>query len=197
MSTKNKINMENQTLTAKDKINMRNQALTSRESLDNNYVKAASQNIIEKLIDTPEYKNAKIIFTYISVNNEVNTHELIKKSLFLGKAVCVPLCSKGGKMTARKITSLDNLATSSFGIPEPLDSSPIIDPADIDLCIVPCVCADKEGYRVGYGGGYYDRFLPNTSAKKILLIFNDYIYNAVPKEPHDEKADIIITNTLT
>ena len=185
-------NMNSNTIVQK-KI-LREEALQKRLLFTDDYIKQASLSIISKLLTLDEYENANTIFCYIDFKNEVKTELLIKDVLEKKKTLCVPLCYKDGQMTARKITSLSDLKPGKYGILEPHEDTKIIQPNEIDLCIVPCVCADKEGYRIGYGGGYYDRFLPMTSCPSILLCYKKLICNNVPKENHDIKASILITD---
>ncbi len=173
---------------------LREKVLLTREKFDKTYIDEATKDIIGQLMKTSAYENSKIIFTYIDFQNEVETKDFIETSLACGKRICVPLCKKEGQMTAREIFSLDDLKINSFGILEPLEASPIIAPSEIDLCIVPCVCVNKEGYRLGYGGGYYDRFLPETNAIQVLLCYKDFVYQEIPLETHDVKIHILIYN---
>ena len=101
---------------------------------------------------------------------------------------------KTGKWLREKIKSFSDLKAGKYGILEPNKDTPVIFPSEIDLCIIPCVCTDKDGFRIGYGGGYYDRYLPLTNCTSILLCYKDLIYANIPKENHDIKASILITD---
>lgn len=97
-------------------------------------------------------------------------------------------------MTAREISTLAQLQPGKFGIREPASSSPVVLPSEIDLCIVPCLCADPDGYRLGYGGGYYDRFLAQSTAYRIALCAADRLLQTpLPREATDIPCDYILT----
>ena len=109
-----------------------------------------------------------------------------------GKTVCVPLCGKGGSMTARKITALSELQTGHYGILEPSDTEPEIAPENIDLILAPALSCDRKGYRLGYGG-YYDRFLSRTNAVCAALCASQRMSAALPHEAFDRCCHYIIT----
>ena len=96
-----------------------------------------------------------------------------------------------------EICPCDDLCRGSFGILEP-QTKPITDYSFIDMVIIPACAADKNGYRLGYGKGYYDRFLPllPITCKKVILIFSDLLYETVYPENYDVKADMIVTENI-
>ena len=109
------------------------------------------------------------------------------------KTRCVPLCGKGGSMTARKITALSEMQTGHYGILEPSDTAPEIAPENIDLILAPALSCDRKGYRLGYGGGYYDRFLSRTNAVCAALCVSQRMSAALPHEAFDRCCQYIIT----
>lgn len=97
-------------------------------------------------------------------------------------------------MHAHILTNLDDLEVGSLNIPVPPASSHIIDPQDLDLIIVPCLTCSRDGCRLGYGGGYYDRYLSAASrATKVILCRHDLLCDELPLEEHDVPVDIVIT----
>ncbi|MTK13677.1 MAG: 5-formyltetrahydrofolate cyclo-ligase [Clostridiaceae bacterium] len=156
-----------------------------------------NQTIYEKAINSEYYKNAKTIFIFISFKDEVDTLGIIKKSLEDGKIVCVPkVISKQEGMVAIRINNFEDMAVSSYGILEPKDTTNIIKENLVDLTFVPGLAFDKKGGRIGYGGGFYDRFLKDMrkDAKKIGLAYSFQIIDEVPMEEHDLFIDGIITD---
>lgn len=156
-----------------------------------------NQIIYEKAINSEYYKNAKTIFIFISFNDEVDTLRIIRKSLEDGKIVCVPkVISKQDGMVAIRINNFEDMVVSSYGILEPKDITNIIKENLVDLTFVPGLAFDKKGGRIGYGGGFYDRFLKNMKkdSKKIGLAYSFQIIDEVPMEEHDLFIDGIITN---
>ncbi len=139
-----------------------------------------------------QFESAKTVFCYVSAGNEVGTHTLIKQMLELGKEVLVPLCTdKCGSMVSVKISSLDDLIEGMYGIYEPISHTPF-DKTKIDVSIVPGIVFDKEGYRIGYGKGYYDRFLADISPFKIGLTHSELFFGSLPHDENDIQIDIVI-----
>lgn len=181
------IDIENKKLIRKNIIKKRDDInRVGKEKLEN--------EIIAKFINGDEYKNAKIIFSYIGFGSEINTKVIIKDALNKGKVVYVPKV-KGREMLLIKIDSLENLVTSSYGILEPIGDKSDLDVNKLDLIIMPGVAFDKMKNRIGYGGGYYDRFLINKNIKahKIALAYDFQILENIKVEEHDIKVDKIIT----
>jgi len=177
-----------------DKRDIRKQMVELRCNQKKELIENLSKIIQSKLYELPHYKNAQNIMFYIDAKNEVKTDEAILKSISLGKSVYVPKIIGKGEMIAVKIKSLDELQEGHFGILEPI-SDEAIEPQNLDIVIVPGVAFDRRGYRIGYGGGYYDRFLKKLSIKtvKIAFAFEFQILDTLPQEEHDILMDIIIS----
>jgi len=153
--------------------------------------------IFSKFIDSEYYKNSEVIFIFVSFRSEVDTHRIIKKALEDGKTICVPrVISKNDGMKAFRINSIEELKKGSFGVLEPSADCKEVPGAEIDLVVMPGAAFDKNGGRIGYGGGFYDRFLSGLrhNAKKIALAYDFQILKHVPMDEHDIKPDGIITN---
>lgn len=158
------------------------------------------KNIYDNFVNSDWYKKAETLFIYVSYNNEVDTHKLIKKFLNDGKIVCVPkVLSKDEGMAAIKIDSFDELRPGAYGILEPYNFDKKVNENDIDVVLLPGLAFDKNGGRLGYGGGFYDRFLRKTrdDAKKIGLSYDFQIIEEVPREDFDEKVCSIVTDKET
>lgn len=185
-----------------DKKIIRRRILGERKKFfEENYkeFKNASNSIMDKLLTSKEYKEAKVIMCFVSFKDEVMTHNIIKTALKDGKILAVPYVEKGNKeMVAAKIENFNELKEGFYGILAPLkDKLNIMDPKDIDLVISPGVAFDKEGYRVGYGGGFYDRFLKNTreDVKIIALGFDLQVIDEAPRGPFDIPVHGLITES--
>lgn len=177
------------------KSKIRNQLLKKRSTLSTTEVKQKSEIILTKLEELPEFKKAKNILTYVSFNNEVDTHSLIKKYLITkSKQIIVPKVI-GKKLRLFKISNFSDLATGKFNLLEPVNGVEFA--ADklttSDLILVPGIAFDKGKNRIGYGKGYFDRLLTDTQAKKIAFAFDLQILDKIPAEQHDIKVDKIIT----
>lgn len=150
--------------------------------------------IYTSVINTSIFANAKVVFIYVSFANEVDTHRIIEYALGLGKKVCVPrVINRSEGMKALFIRCLGELKLSKFGILEPKDSENFVRQEDIDLCIIPGLAFDKNGGRIGYGGGYYDRFFSTNGSRKIALAYEFQILKNIPREKHDILVNGLIT----
>ena len=171
-----------------------------RKEKDKDFIKHNSDIITDKLLNLDCIKNAKNIMLYLDFNNEVSTDSLIKKLLNLGKIVSSPITLKEErKLIPSQITDLKNgIQYGAYNIREPKpECSPAINIKDLDVVIVPAVAYDKNCYRLGYGGGFYDRFLENLrkDAVTIGIAFDLQIFDEVPKEAHDAQLDYIVTES--
>ena len=128
---------------------------------------------------------------FVSFNSEVHTHDMIKTAL-KSKTVVVPKVSHN-EIEQSLIIDFDNLIAGKFGILEPIEIMKIAY-KNIDLVLVPGIVFDKEGHRIGYGFGYYDKFLRKVpKAIKIGLAFDFQVIDKIPKEMHDVPVDVIVT----
>lgn len=152
--------------------------------------------IIERIINTSEYIKADTVLCYVSLNNEIVTDELINYSLSINKRVAVPYCTDNdGNMDFYYINSINDLYVQSFGIREPdINKCKKIDNLSNSIIILPGLTFDKNGNRLGYGKGYYDRFLQNHSLLSVGLCYDDFIVDTIPTNEYDKKVDIIVTD---
>ena len=177
---------------------MRIRVLANRDLLNVQDRHEKSTAITERILTMPEMGSWKTLFIYVNFRSEVETLQLIQKCLENGKRVAVPLVdSTQSTMIAFQVTDLEqDLRPGYFDIPEP-------DPArtsrvagrEIDVVMLPGSVFDPAGGRLGYGGGYYDRFLVNDAplACRIGLAFEMQVVEAVPLEPHDQRLDYLVT----
>ena len=178
-------------VTNKDRL--RKQLLKQRNALSPEFVAACSTSIADKLFAEPWFQDSRCIMLYSSVGNEVCTHKIFQKSLEMHKQICFPKCIAQGTMTSHLVKDQSDLQNGKFGILETKAFCPAVRPEQFDLIVVPAVGCDKNGFRIGYGKGYYDRFLPQTSAKKICLVFQDFLIPETYPGKYDCKCQKIIT----
>lgn len=177
-----------------DKPALRRQLLKARRETAPEKRRAMDDGIFRRLTALEAYQRAGTVFLYCSTEEEVSTARLLEDALRTGKRVCVPLCTgTRGVMEAREITEPSELVPGRYGIPEPPAWSPAVPPEEIDLCVVPCLAADASGHRLGYGGGYYDRFLARTAAETVVLCPESRFTVTLPAEPHDRSCNIVVT----
>jgi 5-formyltetrahydrofolate cyclo-ligase len=153
------------------------------------------EKIRNNVYKLPEYMGADIIFSYVSKEKEVGTIDLINHSITHGKRVCVPLTKKeDNSLEAREIDTLNDLKTGNFNILEPNENTKIVDPKKIDILFIPGLAFSIGFERLGRGGGYFDRFLLQSSGLKVGLAYDFQIFESLPVQKHDIKMDIIITD---
>ncbi|MCL6473272.1 MAG: 5-formyltetrahydrofolate cyclo-ligase [Firmicutes bacterium] len=150
-----------------------------------------------KLLELPKFRQARVILFYASFGSEVPTQNLMEDALRMGKRVVLPITDTETKrLLLREVHDVSALKKNKYGIPEPTqEDSRDIEQDLIDLIIVPGVAFDVCGHRIGYGGGYYDRFLKtiSPSVPRISLAFEIQIVPEIPKEDHDLPVDEIVT----
>ena len=162
------------------------------------YLADSDRGILKNVLSLPEFQNAPRIFLYISFGREPDTHALISACEQLGKPVAAPTNLRGGHMDFAFLTrSLAELPAGVYGIPQPAPDAPSATPEKDDLVIVPGLCFDESFYRLGRGGGYYDRFLSSCSAFKVGLCREALLMKTVPTEAHDERVDCLVTEKKT
>lgn len=166
-----------------------------REDLNRDIKEKLDVKIMDNFFNSEYISKSDVIFIYVSMESEINTINMINKLLDMGKRVAVPkVISDKKEMVALEIKSLSELNESgAFGILEPDMSKKNIGD-EVDLVIVPGLAFDKRGYRVGYGGGFYDKFLEKyNTIRRVCLCYNFQIIDNIPYEDFDEKVDVIIT----
>lgn len=151
--------------------------------------------IATKFLNSVSYRHANTVLCYYSTDDELDTHEIINAALKDGKKVALPRCNK--KTTTMEfyyITSENDLELTDMNILEPKADLPKFDCNEsLSICIIPAVVFDKSGYRIGYGKGYYDRFLNEFSGAQIGLIYSNCITDKLPRGRYDCAVDVLIT----
>ena len=181
------------------KESIREEIKNKREKLSREDVEDKSKLVKEKLFSLPEFQVAKTIAFYVALkkSNEVETEGMIKEALAMGKQVLVPIADLiENRIILSEIKNWDDLVPGSFGILEPLPEVRKIYPYEaVRLAIVPGVAFDLEGHRIGYGFGYYDKFLSSLTRyqTKIGLAFEFQVVEKLPNEEHDIRVGKVIT----
>ncbi len=178
---------------------LRKRVLAVRMGLDRSQVEVSGQAILERVLGLEAYRRAKLVHTYVSSKeNEVDTRALICTCLAQGKRVAVPVVMPGAKAMAHAlIDGLDQLVVGSYGLAQPDPAEIVWLPAEarIDLVVVPGLAFDRRGQRIGWGGGYYDRFLAQVQTVKIGLCYDELVLDCIPGEPHDVPVDVVVAET--
>lgn len=180
-----------------DKDELRNYIKGLRNSMPAVEKSKYDEIIYKKVISSEYYKRAKVLFIYVSFEKEVDTHRIINYSIANNKIVCVPkVINVSEGMKAVRISSMNELKKGHFGVLEPESFLNEVKPDEIDLIIIPGLAFDKSHGRIGYGRGYYDRFLKSSKkdAAKVGLGYHFQLISKVPMGDKDEPVDNIITD---
>lgn len=184
------------------KASIRRDIISQRKALTQNEIFSYGSIFAERLFSLPEYQSADEVYVYASVNGEAYTSEIINIALSDGKRVALPVSvPRSSDMTFYYIKSTEDLSDGYMGIPEPAavaerSDAAIPTEAEKALIIMPGVAFDKDRNRLGYGGGYYDKYLAsygNFFISKIALAYDFQIVGKIKAEEHDIKPDIIVT----
>lgn len=181
------------------KANIRKKMIADRKKMTHEQVEALSDIIINKVKKIPIYNKSKTVMVYLSFGNEVDSKKLIEDCLKSGKRVLVPFCQKDGmKLIPTEIKDMESdLVTDDMGYIQPRkDSIKPVDTEEIDLIVLPGIAFDRKGFRVGFGAGYYDRFLGklNFSIPTIGVAYDfQMIESFINMESYDIPVDYVIT----
>ncbi|MEM6753338.1 MAG: 5-formyltetrahydrofolate cyclo-ligase [Cyanobacteria bacterium P01_C01_bin.38] len=180
-----------------EKSELRRNIIKQRQSLSQNEWQEKSQAICTNLSNSSLFMKAKTVLAYFSFRQEPDLSYLFSESkLDNTKNWGFPRCVD--KSLIWHLWNEDELIIGKYGIKEPKPDSPIIKSPEVDLILVPCVACDYQGYRLGYGGGYYDRLFSSSeweSVPKIGIVFDFAYLPQVPVESWDKKLDNICTET--
>lgn len=176
------------------KESLRSKLLVQRNALSREDISKYSEKISQKIFKHPKFISSKSLFLYFSIGSEVSTSSLLDESLRLGKNVFLPVLDNSSNLSFHKFESFLKMKKGKFGILEPTSKVSLV---DSDLVIVPALAFDLHLHRLGYGKGYYDRFLKNTSSYKLGICFDFQLIEKIPNEHHDQKMDEVISEKRT
>ena len=183
---------------ALEKQRLREERLAAREALSEQERSVLDDRITQKLLATSEYVEATTVLTYVSVLSEVSTGMFVECALRDGKTVAVPRCLPGHCLEFVAIASLDQLVPAPFNLLEPAKDLSALTEVQMSnaICIVPALLVDTKGYRLGYGAGFYDRFLSTYPGKKICLAYQHNLSKTMlPHTEFDVPVDMVITES--
>lgn len=173
-----------------EKSRLRKQYLDARDGLSLDFIKIASSKIRDNLRKIEHYRKATSIGVYYSIGSEVQTHDLLQEFFNQGKTVALPRLEKDD-MVFKKITNVSDLELGNFGVMEPKEKC--LEVKKLDVILVPTIAVTRDGHRLGYGFGFYDRYLNGKKSKKIGLSYAKQVIKSFPHDNHDVKMDIIVT----
>ena len=164
-------------------------------ALDEKELEKSDEAIYNNLSVLPELKAAQRVFLYLSIRREVDTRRLIRDLLAAGRTVALPVSLAEGQMYFAEYRPDGLIEGSVVPIPEPDGDAPRIEPEDGDLILVPALTFDLNGYRMGQGGGYYDRFLSAHRLFSVGLARDKLLMARVPREKHDCSVSCLVTES--
>lgn len=174
-----------------DKKELRRHIRLKKEAMTEADIVSKSKNLTEKFLNSKDYLDASAIYGYLSYNQEVRTEGILRQALLDGKRVAVPKVF-GNEMRFVYIFDLKQVGPGYKGIPEPIADEPLADEPHA-LVLMPGIAFTKKGGRIGYGGGFYDRFLSDeTGHKTVALCYDFQILDTLPIEEFDIPVDKVI-----
>ncbi|MDA3846230.1 MAG: 5-formyltetrahydrofolate cyclo-ligase [Vallitaleaceae bacterium] len=182
---------------ANDKYLIREKYKYIRNQMSPKDVTLCSTVIFKNIMNHDAYKLASCVFVYMSMFHEVDTYDFIVESLALGKTIAIPRI-ENKTMDFYKIEDIEDVKQGYFGILEPV-SNHILTPRDNDLMIIPGLAFDIQGYRVGYGGGYYDTYISTHQGIQYVkagVAYEVQVTSEVPRKSYDQPIDLLFTEAL-
>lgn len=153
--------------------------------------------LFARFLALPELMQARTVLLYHGMGAEPDTAQLLSPLWALGKTVALPRCLPGGEMEARRVEPGSALVRHTYGMLEPGEDCPPVERGILELILVPGLCFDRGGYRLGRGGGYYDRYLAAFSGYTVGLCREEELFPAVPRQAHDRPVKVVVTERET
>ena len=179
-----------------DKKALRREIGAKKSALTPEEIGRRSAILADRLFETEAYRACRSLYAYLSFNQEVRTNPIIERAWADGKRVAVPKVI-GRDMVFIWLDSFDRLGPGFYGIPEPMENGPVADDGTA-LVLMPGLAFDPEGRRVGYGGGFYDRFLSREPNHPLVALCYDFqLFDRLEVEAHDIPVDVVITDQCT
>ncbi|MDC1311869.1 5-formyltetrahydrofolate cyclo-ligase [Burkholderiales bacterium] len=180
------------------KIQLRKLILEKRDGLAVAYRIGISEAISDRILSMNSFKQSRVVAAYVSFGSEFQTDIVINESLRLGKKIVLPKIECSSRLLSFRTFSgnVNELLSGRWGIPEPdPEKSQLVDYSKIDFMVVPGVAFSKQGFRLGYGGGYYDSAMSSLPKSSVTVapVFPIQIVPDVPREAHDLKVDVLLT----
>ncbi len=177
-----------------EKAALRKQIWAELAKMSREEMEKSDEALFKNFLSLPEVQQAKVFFAFWGIpGKEPNTRLLIEKLLEQGKVVGLPRMLPGRQMEVRRYDPAIPMVKAAFGIEEPSTDCDLIPREEIDFVLTPAVAYDVNGYRMGFGGGYYDRWLPGFTGKTVGLCRDSVLQQTVPVEPHDARVDAVVT----
>ena len=178
---------------AQEKALLRQRIRAEMQAMPTEERRRSDQALIAQVLAQETIQQANCILLYHGVGMEPPVGELIAPLLERGKTVCLPVCLPKRQMEARQVWEGCPMKVSAFGIPEPGEECPTVSKEQVDVILVPGLCCDVFGYRLGQGGGYYDRYLADYEGSTLCLCREKLLQGRLPREWQDWPVQVIVT----
>ena len=162
-------------------------------ALDAAYKAESSAAVCRALAALPAFDAAKTVLAFFGTDRELDTRAFLRETLTRGKTLLLPRCEAARTLSLRVVRGIDELERGMFGIMEPPPDCPTAAPEGVDFAVIPCVTFDRDGSRLGRGGGYYDRLLPRLRCPTVCVCRAALVADAVPHEAHDIRCTLYLT----
>lgn len=183
-------------LHSNNKAELRASALAIRNGFDEAFITSASKRACKYLSKTLEFSRADTILIYYPIKNEISPLPLIRLAQKESKRIAFPICNiKNNTLSFKEINEISELKQTSLGTFEPNEAYEDIVITENTLCVVPALLFSRDGYRLGYGKGYYDRFLRSFNGTSVGLSYDELLCEYLPIDSHDISLNIIITES--
>lgn len=179
----------------KNKREIRLEYQKKRHELPHNERKKSDAILFDKTVNSDEFKSADIILAYYPIRNEPNVLPIALHALSCGKKVAFPVSNtETYELSFKYVKDISELNVGAYSIPEPKNSCQIYNNEANAFCIVPALAFDKKGHRIGYGKGFYDRFLSDFKGISAGLCYDEFLCESLPIEDTDQKVNMIISD---
>ena len=155
--------------------------------------KMDAPELVEAFLALPQVEAADTVMLFCGVGRELDTQPILENLLARGKRVVYPVCLPGRKMETRAVTGAEHLVPGTFGIPAPGEDCPVVEREEIGAVLVPCLMCDREGYRLGFGGGYYDRWLAGYEGFTVCVCPKERMADRLPRDEFDVPVKLVLT----
>ena len=179
---------------AEEKRALRAEIRARERALDAGYKAESDAAICRALAALPAFVAAETVLAFFGTAREIDTRAFLRETLAQGKALCLPRCEPGRRLSLCVVRDPDaDLTPGVFGIWEPKRDRPAVPPEAVGFAVVPCVAFDRAGNRLGQGGGYYDRLLPRLRCETVCVCRERLLADRVPAGPTDERCTRYLT----
>ena len=186
--------LANHRIRQRAKLALRKQMRAVREALPQDACDARSHEIAKRVLTLAEFERATTVLAFASIRKEVRTRELMEAAWTAGKRVALPRVADD-KLSLHWVDSDTELVEGAFSVPEPSREAKRVDATEVEFALVPALAVDPRGYRIGYGGGYYDELLPRLERASSCAVAYDFqLIAEVPELPFDVAVDVVVTD---